>query len=110
MNVLQQINKQAELLKNLGFEVHVTQVFKDMVETGFIHSCDTHIIQYPPHLHLSNYLCLWKNGKQYNYAVRICTGGLPEEIIKSLELLGYTLNDDVLIYESIKHNDAGNTE
>lgn len=99
-NVLQQIDKQAELLKNLGFDVHATQAFNDMVETGFIYSCcDTHIIQYPPHLHLSNYFSIWRSGKQCKYAIRIGTGGLPEEVIRALRLLGYSLYEDVLIYE-----------
>lgn len=101
-SILQQIDKQAELLKNLGFDVHATKAFNDMVETGFIYSCDTHIIQYPLHLHLSNYLCLWRFDKQCKYAIRICTGGLPEEIIRALELLGYSLNEDVLVYEGVE--------
>ena len=95
MDVVERINKQAELLKKLGFDVHTTQAFNDMVETGFIYSCDTHIVQYPSHLHLS----LWRSDKQYRYAIRIGTGGLPEEVIRALRLLGYSLNEDVLVYE-----------
>lgn len=111
ISILQQINKQTELLKNLGFEVHATQAFKDMLQAEFTYRfCDTHTIQYPSHLHLSNFCCLVKNDEQCICIIRICTGGLPEEVIKALELLGYTLNDDVLVYESIKNDDARNTE
>ena len=111
MDILKQIDEQAKMLKKLGFEVHATQAFNDMFQADFAYRfCDTHTIQYPQHLHLSNYCCLVKNDEQCKYIIRICIGGLPEEVIKSLELLGYILNDDVLIYESVKHDVAGNTE
>lgn len=102
-NVLQQIDMQMKLLKNLGFDVTPTDEFKDMLKAGFLYrSCSTHDINYPYHSHIANYCCLWKkDDKEYKYAIRLCVSDLPEETIRELELLGYTRNTHAVIYEGI---------
>lgn len=101
-SVLQQIDMQMKLLKNLGFDVTATSAFKDMLEADFLYkSCFTHDIHYPNHSHIANYCCLWKNYKEYKYTIHLCVGDLPEEVIKKLELLGYSRKDNVAVYEDI---------
>ena len=103
--IIKQIDKQMKLLKELGFDIVTTYDFDEVLKDKYLlKPCYTHNIQYLPYVHL-NYCYLCKIDGKYKYVIRISSLKLPEEVIKIMELLGYSHNADILVYEGKEDDD-----